>query len=492
MGAPPASARGRAIATAVTASAQIAVLLAAAVLGVLIGRRFGSTAATDGFFTANAIYGVVLFVGQSLRTTTVARMIEGEPRMDRFRAQLDAVALLAVVSTAGFALAVLAAPAVVEPGAEAVFRSAMLVFIPVAALHLFTGLAAAMIAAYGGYTPAALAYGAGAAVSVLAFFVWTPPFGVEGIPVALATGSIVTTGLLAAMLARHGWRPSLPRAGPTARRDAARIMLAAASIVAGQIILAISVAFAGGVEGGGATIYTYAMMIMLGLTAGLVSPIGVVFAPIVAREWDRDPVTLVPLTMRAFRVGLMLLPPAVALAVLLGRAPAEAVLTRVSAADVEEIFDLALALSPSLIAALLGVIPLLAVFTAGGLRPLAALAAIVTLAHAGASALTVALGGGLTALALVGTGASVVIAFAAVAVAFRRHAGAVLARAAVATATIAVPGALLFGLAAAFAQPGDGFAGALVASAVGLAAYAAFLGLAHRLELRELARLLRR
>ncbi len=56
-------------------------------------------------------------------------------------------------------------------------------------------------------------------------------------------------------------------------------------------------------EGGGATIYTYAMMIMLGLTAGLVSPIGVVFAPIVAREWDRDPVTLVPLTMRAFGSG---------------------------------------------------------------------------------------------------------------------------------------------------------------------------------------------
>ena len=492
MGAPPASARGRAIATAVTAAAQVAVLLAAAVLGVLIGRRFGSTAETDGFFTANAIYGVVLFVGQSLRTTTVARMIDGEPSMDRFRSQLDAVALLAIVSTAAFALAVVVAPGVVAPGAVDVFRWAMLIFIPVAAMHLFAGLASAMIAAYGGYTAAALAFGAGAVVNVVTFFVWTPRFGVEGIAVALATGSVMTAGLLAAMLARHGWRPVLPHLGPGPRRDAARIMLAAAAIVAGQIILAISVGFAGSVESGGATIYTYAMMIMLALTAGLVSPIGIVFAPIVAREWDRNPATLMPLAMRAFRVGLMLLAPAVALTILLGRAPADAVLTRISSANVEEIFVLALALSPSLVFGLLAVIPLLAVFTAGGLRPLAALAATVTLTHAAGSALTVAVGGDLTALALVGTGSSFLIALAALIVAFKRHAGAVLAGAAVASATIALPGAAVFALAAAFAQPGDGFAGALVASAVGLAAYAAFLGLAHRLELRELAALLRR
>jgi hypothetical protein len=56
------STRSRGLDTAITSVAQVLVLAGAALMGVLIGARFGATPETDGFFTANAIYGVTLFV----------------------------------------------------------------------------------------------------------------------------------------------------------------------------------------------------------------------------------------------------------------------------------------------------------------------------------------------------------------------------------------------------------------------------------------------
>ncbi len=103
----PAPTRSRGLDTAITSAAQVLVLGGAAILGVLIGARFGATPQTDGFFTANALYGVTLFLAQSLRTTAASRLLGDERPFPRLTAHLDALSVLVVASALLAVLAVL-------------------------------------------------------------------------------------------------------------------------------------------------------------------------------------------------------------------------------------------------------------------------------------------------------------------------------------------------------------------------------------------------
>src|SRR5438067_5387898 len=87
----------------VTALSTVAVTAAAAVAGVILGRRFGHGVKTDGFFAAYGVYLALVLVGQALRVVVL-------PPFSRAR---DAGRLGAELATWALALAVPLVPALV-------------------------------------------------------------------------------------------------------------------------------------------------------------------------------------------------------------------------------------------------------------------------------------------------------------------------------------------------------------------------------------------
>ena len=79
-----------------------------ALLALLVLFVFGKTPKTDGLFTAYAVYGVLLMLAQSLRTTIVARLVEAPSLWAAFDHYLGAV--LALALAAAVPLVVLADP----------------------------------------------------------------------------------------------------------------------------------------------------------------------------------------------------------------------------------------------------------------------------------------------------------------------------------------------------------------------------------------------
>jgi hypothetical protein len=86
--------RTRALATALTSLSPIAVLAGVAFMAILIARRFGTTAQTDGFSIANAINGVLVLLAQRLQTTTVTTFVTQRSDARLFERQLGALVLM--------------------------------------------------------------------------------------------------------------------------------------------------------------------------------------------------------------------------------------------------------------------------------------------------------------------------------------------------------------------------------------------------------------
>ena len=204
--------------------------------------------------------------------------------------------------------------------------------------------------------------------------------------------------------------------------SATRILLGGVAFVATQIAPLISVAFAATLGAGRASVYWYAAMLVVLLNAALSSPISVVFAPVVARDFASDRAAAAALTLRAFRAASTLAVPAVAALCLLGPQPAEWLLTKLSQAEIDDIFTLLLVLSPAVLAAQLMAIPLLVVLAEGRLVQLAKWTMLVLAGHAALTAAVVALDVGLFGIAVVGTISAFALSGAIVVLGLRAHA----------------------------------------------------------------------
>jgi hypothetical protein len=484
--------RSRGLDTAITSAAQILVLTGAAIMGVFIGARFGATPETDGFFTANALYGVTLFLAQSLRTTAAARLIGDERPFPRLAAHLDALAVLVLASAALAAAAMLLVGALgIEPAARESFRTAIALLVPAAALQLFAGLGSAALATRDDFQTAALAFGAGSGTNVVAFLVFTPMLGIDGVAVALIAGSVVTALVVARALLRVGWRPHVPRPGLRAAGAAWRLSLGAGAAVSAQVVLTITVAASAAVATGGATLFSYASMIIMVLTAALASPLSVVFAPVVAREWDRRPETLVPLALRAYRAGALLLIPAAAAILLLGPKPAELLLSKVAPEDLVHVFELVLVLVPGVLGTVLASIPLTGAMAEQRLGALAAGSLAVAVGHALACAIAVSLDSGLLVLAAITTVASLALALVPTVLAVRRYTAALLGSALRWTLDLAAVPAAAFATAGLALNAWSSLARGVAAFAAGSAVTALWLATRHRSELTSLVAALR-
>jgi O-antigen/teichoic acid export membrane protein len=479
--------RSRGLDTAITSAGQVTVLLGAAVMGVVIGARFGATPETDGFFTANALYGLTLFLAQSLRTTAASRLLGDTRPFPRLAAHLDAIAVLVLASAVLAGLAVLGVGVLgVAPEARDTFRTSIVLLVPAAGFQLFAGLGSAALATADDFLTPTVAFGAGAGANVVAVLALTPVLGIDGVPLALACGSLITALIVARALVRRGWRPRAPHPSGEAARTAGRLTLGAGAAVASQIVLTVTVAASAAAVSGGATVFSYASMIIMVLTGGLASPLGVVFAPVVARTWDRRPETLVPLALRAYRAGALLLTPAAAAILLLGLKPAELLLVKVDPEDLREVFELVLILLPSVLGTVLSMIPMTGALAMGRLGALAGLSLAVAVTHALTCGIAAALGGGLMVLAAITTCSALALTLVPSALALGRHTGALVRGALSATADLIAIPATAFLAAGLALDAWSSLARGAAAFALGAAVTAAWLAARHRAEVASL------
>jgi hypothetical protein len=186
------------------------------------------------------------------------------------------------------------------------------------------------------------------------------------------------------------------------------------------------------------------------------------------------------MTMGAFRTGALLAGPAVAALVLCGPQPGGYVLSSLSGADVNRIFDLVLILSPSLLGTMLVMIPLVAVFTQRRFGELAAWSGAVVVAHTGLCALVVTMGGDLEAVAAVASVSSLALAGVPLALVFGREIAIVLAPALRALLAFVLPAGAMFALAALVVGFDRSLARGAAAFVLGGAAYAAWLRVRYR------------
>src|SRR5579875_2400532 len=477
----------------ITAVAQLASPVVGAFLGVLIGIEFRVGRTTDAFFFAYAIYGLVIFVAQSMRTTTITGlMTDGRLDWNRFAAYLRAVALVALFTAICFALlGAFIVPTFLPHAARATARLCLLVLLPAAILQLFAGLLAAALATQGNFVGPAIAYVGGAIATVVVSVALAGVFGIAGVAAGFVVGSALAVAVMARSLGRHHQSAEAPRhlqARPPARVLSLRIAAGAAAIVAPQIIVSSNVVFAARGGPGAVTAMSYAQMAISLLNTALTQPVMTVYAPEVARTFRHDVRALLNLSDRAFRAGAVLTPLAVAALCLIGPRPSELLLSHMTSKEVSEIFRVALLLSPNLLITQALMIPMLGVVTSErfGARATATLAVAVLHLVLCLVATSVFSSHTLTALSLASLVSGTCLALVDITLAFGKHAGEAVMRTARATVSIALVGAVDYLVIAALVRPAGQLPAGLLVFAAGSALYLAWLCARHRNELLDL------
>lgn len=434
-------------------------------LGLLVARRLGSSGATDGFFAANAVYGIALFTAQSLRTTAPATLLDPTPGALARHAR--AVGSIAIGVLVLFAAVVAGAGVVASDAAAGTLRTALAILAPAAVAQLFAGLLAARCAVLGEFGLPAAAYACGTLVMAAVFVALVGPFGVDAIALAVATGALISAAAMT-IVWRRAERAGAPdpaaaeapplgadapllgaggaSGGPApvsvASRAAliAQLLRGALPVLASQVVISVSVFAAGHVAVGGGTLYSYGTLAIAVLVAVIASPVSIVLAPEIARGWDRRAASLVPATVNSYRLGALLLPGLAIPLLLVGPAIAEWLLTALTSADVETAFTVAAVLVPSVLATLLAMVPLVGAVAAGLLGRVGVGVTVVAVLHVPAAAAAAA-SDSILLLAVEGTAAAVALNAVPVWVALRGAGRAAVAAVAAATVRYVLPGA---------------------------------------------------
>ena len=249
-----------------------------------------------------------------------------------------------------------------------------------------------------------------------------------------------------------------------------------------QAMYLISIPFVAAIEEGAVTIFSYAFFGLGILIALVASSIPIVFAAPLAATWDRDPESLRPHVDAVFRTGLMVLVPTVAGAWLLGDDIGRVLLAEFTGAEVTETVRTFLVVSPATIAAEALAIPVTALFTLGRYRQMALVSVPVLAVYAVLSAAASALDS-IYAVAAVLPVCLFGFAIGILALLHGRGVWRVAARLGGEVIRLGLPAAACFAVPAAVLAPVGSTATDVVAYALGLALYAALVGLfmpAHR------------
>jgi hypothetical protein len=234
----------------------------AAIVGVILARKFGHGVKTDGFFAAYGVYTAVVLIASVVRTTTLPRFVRAAADA-RLPAETGnwlatlALPLVPLVAVAiawphGFAGAITA-------GASKEHYAAQLLpwVVASAALQVAGGIVAAALAARDDYVAPAVGFAAGS-VAGLAVTVALLGHGLIAFGWGLAVNGLVSLGVPLGALVRRG-DVGAPDARPWAR--AVELVEGAALPIALQLFFVIAGKIAAGQGAGAQTTFSYAYLI---------------------------------------------------------------------------------------------------------------------------------------------------------------------------------------------------------------------------------------
>lgn len=466
--------RGMAANAAITALSQVASMALGAVIALVILLRFGKDAETDGLFAAYGVYGVVVVVAQSFRTTIVARLAEGPTPFAALDRYLGAVGVLFVA--AAIPLLALAEPLAklltADLGADAVdaARSSLMILWLASGLQLIGALLAAALAVRDDFALSGGAYVAGGLVSVASLLALAPLLGIEAVAVGLCLGGVATVTLMLARLVRHGYRPVAAGMVPdrTAVGRAALLVWAAAGTLSTQVAFVVTLGFAARLGEGAPTLYTYATFVFGLFLASTAGAMTIVLAPRLAETWDGRRESLHAPLLEVFRAGLTLIAPIVGVVATAGPTAAALPLTD---HDARVLTDTVLAMSGGLVAGVAMPVALVALYTQGRYAAVAAVGLQGVALQFGLSAIAIGFDS-LVALGLASLVTGLAGAVVVLALVFGRGAWAVLGALGREVLVVAAVGGLAFGPAFALGLVG-GRAVKPVAALLGLGAFVA-------------------
>ena len=252
-----------------------------AAVGIVIAREFGRTVVTDGFFSAYAVFLVLVLAASAVRVAVLPALARAREE-GTFGSVFGSYALaLGIVAVPALALGVLAnewTAAQLAGGlpesAQETAAEALVYLVPAAVAQLFAALCASALAAYDSYATAAAAYALGSALG-LAVILWR--VDEDGI-VACAWGPLVNSAvtlavMLAAVLVRAHWGRRAPLdVGPRF----AELARAATLPIVLQAFFVVCLRFASGLGTGSVTSFTYAYFVASALVAVTASSLGLV------------------------------------------------------------------------------------------------------------------------------------------------------------------------------------------------------------------------
>ena len=468
---------------AITAVLQILSMAVGALLALVILREFGKSAQTDGLLAAYGLYGLVLVVAGTLRTTTVGPMTRGGDLFGGLDTFVGGALLIIAVTAAPFVI--LAGPTAdaltgdLPQAAHDAAASSLVLFWAASAAQLVTAVCTAALAVRREFALAGAAYVLGTSVALVVVLAVGDSMGTDAAAAGVLGGSVLGAALVAGRLVQAGWRPAPRRMLPSAQTGGAlrTIVFGAMGVAGWQATYVVTLGFAANLGAGAVTLYTYAFFavgIIIGATG---APASIVMAAPVADVWDGDERRLRPMIVDVLRAGLTIVVPVIAAAALIGDDVIVLLLgSELTRADAQTIVACVLILGPVIAMHLGGTVSTLAAFAAGWHRRLAVIAVLGVLVHAALCAL--ALGAGelewLVAVHLLSMGA---ILAANMTMVHRRGAATTLGVLAAETARYAALGLVAYGPPGIAAWAVGGVLAELTALLVGTAVCAGLLRL---------------
>ena len=267
----------------------------AAVVGVIIARKLGSTSETDGFFAAYGVFIVLALASAAIRLVVLPPL--GRARVDRRLGQETAAWALAlgVVAIPALVLGVLAArPAAAlltgfgpDPARDAA-ESVLPLMVVAAVAQLYAGLAASALAALDDYLTAAVTYVVASIVGLVYILVRIDSDGIDAVGAGMALNSALAVVLLTLALAVRARRESMPSRAvrPSGAPIPTRLLEAGRSValpLALQAVYLVCLPFAAREGVGAVTSFGYAYLAASALVAVTSASLGLVTSVPLAR-----------------------------------------------------------------------------------------------------------------------------------------------------------------------------------------------------------------
>lgn len=466
---------------AITAALQVASMAVGAVFALLILRQFGKSPRTDGLLAAYGVYGLVLVVAGTLRTTIVAPLTQSGRPLERVNDFLGAAGVIVAGTALPFVL--LASPVAslltgdLGSAAQDAATTALICFWAAAAGQLVVAVAAAALAVRAEFALPGAAYVVAGLTSIVVLLVLGDAMGTDAAALGVAGGGLLAAVLLLVRLRNVGWRPHRLFRRRVTLRSAALMLTGAVGVVGWQACYVITLGFAARLGPGAVTLYTYAFFaagMLIGATGGSAS---IVMAAPIAEDWDGDPAWLRPPTLDVLRAGLTIIVPVLGAAALIGDNVLELLLgADLTRSDEVTIITCLMILAPVITAHLAGSVSTLAAFAKRRYGALALIAIAAVAVHVGLSAIALRAGDTLEWLTAATVGTTLFLLVGTVWLVQRHETPRTLAMIAAEALRYAITGAIAFGpLGALTAQIGGGAQlGAFIA---GLAIFAGLLRL---------------